>query len=207
MDYNIRNMKDDPDDCEFVGRMLYEAVTGEFDTLFPGSSLKTILQFATKCYTHQPKEFYKNVFLLSSEKEKIGFVEMAFHDTVKNQMSKMDLIRTFGVRDSCRYLLSRLFFVFPIVPSTAYIDNLAVEAKFRGQGYGRALLKRAEEEAVARRCNKIYCLVFSTNTDGMKFYEKNGYKAVGKPRTFYGFLYLVIKIPALTTYEKLLNVP
>ncbi|XP_048779066.1 uncharacterized protein LOC125682479 isoform X2 [Ostrea edulis] len=207
MDYNIRHLKDDPDDCEFVGRMLYEAVTGEYDTLFSGSSVKTILQFATSRFRHQPKQYYKNVFLLSSGKQRIGFVELAFHDTVKCKGSLIDLVKTFGIRDGCRYLLSRVFFVFPIAPSAAYIDNLAVEEKFRCQGYGKTLLQRAEEEAVTRKCNKIYLLVFSSNSHAMKFYEKNGYMSVGKPKTYFGFLYLVTKIPALVTYEKVLDAP
>ena len=55
-----------------------------------------------------------------------------------------------------------------------FIDLLWVADDYRGQGYGTALLKAAEEEAERRGCHAVY--LWTHNWQGKDFYPKLGYK-------------------------------
>jgi GNAT superfamily N-acetyltransferase len=56
------------------------------------------------------------------------------------------------------------------------ILNFWVHADLRGQGYGRALLESAEQEAIARGCAVIALNSYSFQSPS--FYEKHGYVLV-----------------------------
>ncbi len=60
---------------------------------------------------------------------------------------------------------------------TLYIDDLGVDARFRNQGIGSALLKYAEEYAKKIGCYNLTLNVWSLNASALKFYEKNGLKS------------------------------
>lgn len=53
------------------------------------------------------------------------------------------------------------------------IDFLWVAENLRGQGYGRALLQKAEEEARSRGCSD--CWLDTIGFPALGFYEKHGY--------------------------------
>jgi ribosomal protein S18 acetylase RimI-like enzyme len=55
---------------------------------------------------------------------------------------------------------------------------LWVHDDLRGQGHGRALLQRAEEEARRRDC--LYVRVNTLDTQAPGFYQKLGYRIVGQ---------------------------
>jgi ribosomal protein S18 acetylase RimI-like enzyme len=58
-----------------------------------------------------------------------------------------------------------------------YVENLVVSEMLRGQGYGRALMLLAEEQAIQRGCNHAYLDTFDFQARG--FYEKIGYEVFG----------------------------
>lgn len=62
--------------------------------------------------------------------------------------------------------------------------QLWVAEPFRGQGVGRGLLQRFEQEARDRGCTLVYLDTFSFQAPG--FYEALGYKAVLATRGFTG---------------------
>ncbi|XP_062610235.1 uncharacterized protein LOC134272015 [Saccostrea cucullata] len=205
MDYSIRNLSKDERDSEFASRMMIRAACGSFEALYSSSSLKTILDFYAAVYRCQTNVFRKNVFVLNAGKENVGFAEVHFEDSAKEIPDLKDFIKTFGIKDVCKLLLFKRVFVFPIPRSEAYLHFLAVEEKFKGQGYGTALLKKVEKEAVSRQCNKIFLLTFSSNTRAIKFYERHGYRAAGKPRTGYGLFPILVNKPGIIRYEKQLS--
>jgi GNAT superfamily N-acetyltransferase len=57
------------------------------------------------------------------------------------------------------------------------IDDLWLAEEMRGQGYGREVLRMAEEEARQRGCRRAKVQTFSFQARG--FYEKMGYRVVG----------------------------
>ncbi|RWZ58603.1 GNAT family N-acetyltransferase [Halobacillus fulvus] len=58
-----------------------------------------------------------------------------------------------------------------------HIDFLWVNERLRGEGYGRALLEKAEEFAQERGCRFIYLDTFSFQAP--EFYKSNGYEVFG----------------------------
>lgn len=58
------------------------------------------------------------------------------------------------------------------------IGDLRLEEGLRGRGYGRVLLRMAEEAARERGCSRVWLRTFSFQARG--FYEKEGYQVVGE---------------------------
>jgi ribosomal protein S18 acetylase RimI-like enzyme len=58
----------------------------------------------------------------------------------------------------------------------AYIYDIEIESERRGQGYGRALLKAAESEAVRHGATSIGLNVFGANRVARGLYESAGYE-------------------------------
>jgi ribosomal protein S18 acetylase RimI-like enzyme len=55
------------------------------------------------------------------------------------------------------------------------VYHLAVEAAWRGQGIGSALMDEVEARLVARGCRKAYLLVATENSAVTHFYEQRGW--------------------------------
>jgi len=72
-----------------------------------------------------------------------------------------------------------------------YVDTVAVSAKSRGTGVGRALLEFAEAEAVRRGFTSIYLCTNAKMTENQALYTKLGYveydrrTEAGYDRVFY----------------------
>jgi ribosomal protein S18 acetylase RimI-like enzyme len=58
-----------------------------------------------------------------------------------------------------------------------YIGGLALASEWRGQGYGRKLVKEAERIAVGRGCHSAWLNTHSFQAPG--FYERLGYEPFG----------------------------
>lgn len=67
----------------------------------------------------------------------------------------------------------------------AYITNIAVFARFRGQGIGRALLKAACRAAEERKCEFITLEVRESNSAAISLYESEGFERAGIRKNFY----------------------
>jgi GNAT superfamily N-acetyltransferase len=59
-----------------------------------------------------------------------------------------------------------------------YVDILWVKDSLRGQGYGRALLAEAEQEAVRRGCRHAHLDTMSFQA--LEFYQQQGYTVFGE---------------------------
>lgn len=60
-------------------------------------------------------------------------------------------------------------------PDTAFLYDIEIDAAFRGQGYGRALLDAVEAATRAAGAGSLELNVFGTNTAAIRLYETNGY--------------------------------
>ncbi|MFA4641048.1 GNAT family N-acetyltransferase [Pyrococcus kukulkanii] len=58
-----------------------------------------------------------------------------------------------------------------------WIEELFVKPKFRGQGIGKALVKRVEEE-VKKHDDALYLYVLPQDKDAIAFWKKMGYRIV-----------------------------
>jgi GNAT superfamily N-acetyltransferase len=59
-----------------------------------------------------------------------------------------------------------------------YIEVLGIEEPYRGRGWGRALVERAETIALERGCHGAWVDTFTFQSPG--FYEKLGYRLFGE---------------------------
>lgn len=57
----------------------------------------------------------------------------------------------------------------------AVIENVIVDSKFRGQGIGKNLLRKAQEIAQESGCYKIAVMTGSRRYETLKFYEAAGF--------------------------------
>jgi GNAT superfamily N-acetyltransferase len=58
-----------------------------------------------------------------------------------------------------------------------YVDAFWIDAAVRGQGYGRTILRAAEERARLRGCTAAYLDTF--DFQALPFYRKEGYEVFG----------------------------
>ena len=56
-----------------------------------------------------------------------------------------------------------------------YIQDLDVITEMRGQGIGTLLMKASKEYGITHGADFIRTQVFPQNTDGLRFYKKNGF--------------------------------
>lgn len=56
------------------------------------------------------------------------------------------------------------------------VYHLAVDANFRKQGIGEALMNELEQRLKHKGCIKYYLLVTRDNQDAIRFYEKHGWE-------------------------------
>ena len=108
-------------------------------------------------------------------------------ETVRQRLSEFN--RTFAPADEHRRLCGFLRdlsgdIVGGLVGGTywrwLYVEALWVSSSYRGRGYGRELLRAAEEEAVRRGCRYVHLDTHSFQAVG--FYERMGYQHAGELR-------------------------
>ncbi|MDD7986603.1 GNAT family N-acetyltransferase [Lentisphaera marina] len=62
----------------------------------------------------------------------------------------------------------------------ALIDSIIIDQKFRQQGIGNVLLKKAKEWSKNQKLQQLQLVVWSANQDAINFYTKNGFKTLSQ---------------------------
>ncbi len=86
----------------------------------------------------------------------------------------------------------------------AYAEWLMADKNYHGQGIGSALVKKWEEECIARG---VHCIYLMTEKHNIKFYEKCGFTYMGcMPKGWFGaednYMYKEIQEPKEENYLK-----
>lgn len=102
--------------------------------------------------------------------------EKLVNDTFREFVEKETLLK--AVRDEAVlgficYMPDGIFHGF------AYLHLFTILPQFRGQGFGKRILKLFEEKYLLNR-SKVFLVVADFNPKAKSFYEKNGYIQVGK---------------------------
>ena len=74
-------------------------------------------------------------------------------------------------------------YVPPPSPNAYYINNIAVNAEFRGKGYGSKLLAHIIEVATQKGFRSLELDVTHINEDAIRFYQRNGFSMVSESGT------------------------
>lgn len=67
--------------------------------------------------------------------------------------------------------------------STLFFEKLAVNPEVSGRGFGSYCMRQIEKMAKKLDCEKIQMEVYSQSRHAIEFYQKKGYKQVGKTDT------------------------
>lgn len=70
------------------------------------------------------------------------------------------------------------------LPATLYFGMLTIEPLMQAQGFGKILMKHAENVAKGYGFNKIRCTVIPARTELIDFYKRRGFKETGKFEEF-----------------------
>ncbi len=62
-----------------------------------------------------------------------------------------------------------------VEPGGYYLSNIVVSDSFRGRGVGAALMKKLEQDAIARGCEKVVLETNAENTRAISFYTGLGF--------------------------------
>ena len=65
-----------------------------------------------------------------------------------------------------------------------YIRRIVLREDVRSKGIGSKLIKFIEEKTVKDNLPNVFLLCSTTNEKAIKFYQKNGYKKIGKVENF-----------------------
>lgn len=69
-------------------------------------------------------------------------------------------------------------FLTNTIPGKFYLDSLAVNPKFRGQGFGQIMLDDCIKLAKEQHYDAVYLIAFEKNAAGVGLYKKNSFKEV-----------------------------
>ncbi len=65
-----------------------------------------------------------------------------------------------------------------------YLEDLYIDPKMRGKGFGKALLKRLAQIAIEKKCGQMEWVVLDWNEPAIEFYVQLGAEALGDWTTF-----------------------
>ena len=83
-------------------------------------------------------------------------------------------------KDAIGYLALTFGYSFEFGGREAFIDELFVLEKYRGQGIGSKAIKHAHEESKKSGLNAIRLEVTKTNLDVIRLYQKLGFNDLGR---------------------------
>lgn len=90
-----------------------------------------------------------------------------------------------GQTSNQNHILGYLLLFFRKNSHKARLYSLALHPDARGKGAGKALLRRAEQEALKRGCRTIYLEVREDNATAIALYERAKYTVICKLARYY----------------------
>lgn len=108
-----------------------------------------------------------------------------YYEELKREESVFLIIRCNS--KFCGFLLARLITNFQndLPETVAEIYNIAIEKEYRRHKLGTKILGRLIKEGTRNNLKKIFLEVRKSNTEAIKFYEKNKFIQSGIRKNFY----------------------
>lgn len=116
-----------------------------------------------------------------AELEKVCFSEPWSETSLRDELTN-ETARFYVLRDS-ENLLG--YIGANNVCNEVYITNVAVNEKYRGNGYGKILVNHLIKQSELERAFFITLEVRKSNKNAIKLYEKCGFKFIGERKNFY----------------------
>lgn len=163
-----------PTDASVVLELMYTAIGDIAHTLTGTTNKEQALLALRPFFEHTGNRIsYENVLVEEREDQVIGFV-LAYHGS---QIATLDAplierVQQLGQDSSA------------IVPEARddeyYLDSLAVDSAYQGQGIGTVLIHAFEQRAQQLGHHKVMLIVDQENPKARKLYERLGYTEDGQ---------------------------
>lgn len=101
-------------------------------------------------------------------------------DELKNELIKLieDPLEFIILLEEGNQLIGYAAFQYKFKETKSlWIDEIIIDAKMRGQGYGKKLLEGINKIAIENNCRRIELNCWCFNDDALKFYESIGFNA------------------------------
>ncbi|MFD1989253.1 GNAT family N-acetyltransferase [Paenibacillus nicotianae] len=163
-----------PNDAPVVLELMYTAI-GDIAHAFTGTNNKEQALLALRPLFEQTgnRISYENIFVEEREDQVIGFV-LAYHGS---QIASLDAPLIERVRQRGQDPSA-------IIPEARedeyYLDSLAVDSSYQGQGIGTVLIHAFEQQAQQLGHHKVMLIVDQENPKARKLYERLGYTEDGQ---------------------------
>jgi glucosamine-phosphate N-acetyltransferase len=129
------------------------------------------------CIRLLTKNDYQKYLPLINEFRKTDFTENQFIETldVINKSSEIWIIEKDNELIATGTIIYESKFIFNI-SKVAHIEDICVQSKYRGQGFGKLMVKHLVELS---KINKCYKVVLECSEENSHFYEKCGFEKRG----------------------------
>lgn len=140
-------------------------------------SIKQILSSVWNIREHEPGCLH----LIARTDNKVSGVILVRYGRPRNQGNKIPflfLCRRFGFFQMIFFLL-KLFILGKYPAGKCYLEHIAVDSSFRGQGIGEALLSHAEDILREKKFKELY-LTVALNNKAKHLYLRDGFQDMEK---------------------------
>ena len=176
--------KADPRDAEDFANLMVMSSPVLFPLLF-GDRVTELLK---KLFVHPHHLFsYTHCYFALLNGEVVGMIFSYDGKTYKKQglrtgillarCMKLQFLKRFRLFMKSQSIYGR------VAENEYYISNIAVYPEFRGLGFGKMLLMKAEDEAKASGLERCVLDVVTSNEGAIGLYQKMGYKIDGNAKS------------------------
>ncbi|MDF5710423.1 MAG: GNAT family N-acetyltransferase [Nostoc sp. S4] len=124
---------------------------------------------------------YKVSIEIQPDSQEVNFIDKQLHQFNVGKIGDYQYTPLFlFLRDSKKKIVGGLEGFIGL--EWLHISTLWIAQELRGNGYGKALLLTAEQEAVNRGCLNVYVFTYSFQSPG--FYQHLGYEVFGELENF-----------------------
>ncbi|MCQ6562508.1 GNAT family N-acetyltransferase [Paenibacillus mendelii] len=181
-----------PEDAHAAVPLLFEAI-GDITYILMGTDDTEKALEAMTFWFSQPANrlSYENCIVIEAEGRVAGAL-LAYHGSELTALDRPLLDRIASISGE-----SGLSFPQEAMIDEYYLDSIAVDNAFRGQGLGKQLMQAFEEEGAKRGYPRLALIVELGNENAKRLYAAQGYQADGHQLEIAGHLYehMVKRLP------------
>ncbi len=137
------------------------------------NTLATSVNILFKPITEE--ELLQAFVLMQQLREDITLEDFLFVHSKAKQCNQYTLIGAYDEEELVALMGYRILYDY-VHGKHLYIDDLVVSYKHRGQGFGAQMLTYAEANAAKLLCNGVRLSTGTSNTEGIRFYEREGWQ-------------------------------
>ncbi|CAH1793080.1 unnamed protein product [Owenia fusiformis] len=163
-------------DAEFVGRMEVQSFSSKYEHAVGKSRIDKVTIIRQDYYRDIDDKTNCRVLVAEYKNKRAGMLYSRFHGyRAPRGLSCCDLCGRLGCRGANGMLWLNCLECFGgVAQGECYVDAICVDEEFRGQGIGKILMERAEQEAKGIGCSKMTLHVAQSNR-AISLYQREGY--------------------------------